>query len=243
MSILDKPQGLVIIGAVSLALAGWFVGHGFAKGREGDRFVEVKGLAEREVTADVALWPLRFAASGSELTAVQQQIVRNTSEVLAFLSRNGIDSSSAEVRELDVFDANSQRYQGPRTGPRFIIQQTVMVRSGSPAVVLAASQRVGELVSVGVVLSSGGEFGYGGPTFLFTKLNDLKPAMIAEATANARAAAEQFARDSRSALGKIKLANQGIFVIMARDQAPGVNEANQIQKTVRVVSTVQYFLK
>jgi hypothetical protein len=92
------------------------------------------------------------------------------------------------------------------------------------------------------VLSSSGEFGNGGPTFIFNGLNALKPALIAEATANARAAAEQFARDSGNALGGIRQANQGVFVILPRDQAPGVQEGSQLRKVVRVVSTVQYLL-
>jgi hypothetical protein len=108
---------------------------------------------------------------------------------------------------------------------------------------MAASQRVSELVAGGVVLSSSGEYGVGGPTFIFTRLNQLKPAMVAEATANAREAAQQFAADSRTGLGGIRQANQGVFVILPRDQAPGVNESGQMQKVVRVVSTVQYFLR
>ena len=96
--------------------------------------------------------------------------------------------------------------------------------------------------AAGVVLSSTGEFGSGGPTYIFNGLNALKPMMIAEATANAREAAEQFARDSGASLGGIRQANQGVFVILPRDQAPGVSEGGQLRKTVRVVSTVQYFL-
>jgi hypothetical protein len=142
-----------------------------------------------------------------------------------------------------VSDAFANRYQPERTGPRYVIQQTLIVRSADPNAVLAASQRVSELVAAGVVLSSSGEFGVGGPTFVFTGLNQLKPKMIAAATANARAAAEQFARDSRTGLGSIRLANQGVFVILPRDQAPGVSEESQLHKTVRVVSTVQYFLR
>ena len=87
-----------------------------------------------------------------------------------------------------------------------------------------------------------GEYGSSGPTYVFTRLNDLKPPMIAEATANARSAAEQFARDSGSAVSGIRQANQGVFVILPRDQAPGINESSQLQKIVRVVSTVQYLL-
>ena len=85
--------------------------------------------------------------------------------------------------------------------------------------------------------------GNGGPTFLFTRLNEIKPPMIAEATASARQAAEQFAKDSQSRLGSIRQANQGVFVILPRDQAPGASEESQRVKTVRVVTTVEYYLR
>ena len=182
-------------------------------------------------------------STGNDLTAAQAQITRNTRQVFAFLSRNGIDTTAVQLQALEVSDAFANRFPGERAGPRYVIQQTVMVRSGKPEVVMAASQRVSELVGAGVVLSSSGEYGIGGPTFIFTRLNQLKPSMVKEATANARAAAEQFAADSRSDLGSIRQASQGIFVILPRDQAPGVNEGAQLQKIVRVVSTVQYFLR
>jgi hypothetical protein len=119
-----------------------------------------------------------------------------------------------------------------------------MVRSQRPDLILAASQQIGELAAIGVVVSSGQERGMGGgPTFVFTGLNKLKPQMIADATARAREAAEQFARDSHSELGGIRTASQGVFAILPRDQAQGISEEGQINKTVRVVSTVEYFLK
>ena len=243
MTFLDRSAVSAAMLALGLTLGGWFIGHGFATGRATDRYVEVKGLAEREVTADLALWPLRYVSTGDDLAAAQAQITRNTRQVFAFLSRNGIDTASVQLQALEVSDAFANRFPGERGGPRYVIQQTVMVRSRSPDVVMAASQRVSELVGAGVVLSSTGEYGIGGPTFIFTRLNQLKPPMVKEATANARAAAEQFAADSRSDLGSIRQANQGVFVILPRDQAPGVNEGAQLQKVVRVVSTVQYFLR
>ena len=230
--------------AVGLIVAGFFVGHGFARGRSTDRYVEVKGLAEREVTATLALWPLRFSAASNDLADAQAQITRGHKAVLAFLERNGIPAGATELQNLQVTDSLTNRFGPERSGPRFIIEQTVMVRSDQPEVVQAASQKVSELVSAGVVLSSGGDYGpFGGPTFIFNGLNELKPAMIAEATASARSAAEQFAGDSGSRLGGIRQANQGVFVILPRDQAPGVNEGAQLRKTVRVVSTIQYFLE
>lgn len=231
-----------IILAAGLALGGLFVGFGFARGRSAERFVEVKGLAEKPVKANLALWPLRFVVSANELAAAQAQATTATSEVLKFLGRHGIQPSSTELQNLQVTDSMTEMYRQDRSGPRFVITQTVMVRSPNIDTVIAASQRVSELVAAGVVLSSSGEFGGTGPTFIFTGLNELKPAMIAEATANAREAAEQFARDSGSSLGGIKQANQGVFVILPRDQAPGVQEGSQPEKIVRVVSTVQYFL-
>jgi hypothetical protein len=109
--------------------------------------------------------------------------------------------------------------------------------------VLAASQRLNELVEAGVVFSSGGEYAATGPSFIFTKLNDLKPEMIAEATSRARDAAEQFARDSKTHVGGIRRANQGVFEILPRDQANGIQEESQVEKTLRVVSTVEYLLE
>jgi hypothetical protein len=229
--------------ALGLALGGGLIGRGFARGRAAEPYVEVKGLAEQEVVADLALWPLRFVATGNDLKATQAEISRESQEVFAFLGRHHVDTAGVQLQGLEVSDAFANRFQPERTGPRYVIQQTLIVRSADPNAVLAASQRVSELVAAGVVLSSSGEFGLGGPTFVFTRLNQLKPKMIAAATANARAAAEQFARDSRTSLGGIRLANQGVFVILPRDQAPGVSEESQLHKTVRVVSTVQYFLR
>ncbi len=239
----DRPLLSSIVLAVGMAVAGWFVGHGFLRGRTAARYVEVKGLAEREVGADLALWPMRFVTTGNDLAVAQTEITRDTREVFTFLARHGVDTAGVQLLALEVSDAEANRFQGERGGTRFVIQQTVMVRSGKPEIVLAASQRVSELVRAGVILSSSGEYGIGGPTFVFTKLNQLKPAMVKEATANARAAAEQFAADSRTTLGDIRYANQGVFVILPRDQAPGVNEGGQLHKIVRVVSTVQYLLE
>jgi hypothetical protein len=240
---LDRTLLPAVLLAVGLAVAGWFVGNGFLRGRTTARYVEVKGLAEREVAADLALWPLRFVATGNDLSVAQTEITRDTREVYSFLGRHGVDTAGVQLLALEVSDAEANRFQGERGGTRFVIQQTVMVRSNEPQVVLAASQRVSELVRSGVILSSSGEYGIGGPTFVFTRLNQLKPTMVKEATANARAAAEQFAADSRTALGDIRYANQGVFVILPRDQAPGVSEGGQLQKIVRVVSTVQYLLE
>jgi len=229
--------------ALGLIIGGAFVGSGFAKARSADRFVTVKGISEREVKADLAIWPIRLVAADDDLTRAHAQLEKSVAQVRQFLQAQNIDTTQIALQDFSVTDAEANQYGGGNRAPRrYIIQQTVVVRSVKPDLVLGASQKVAELVSAGVVLSSGEQYGNGGPTFIFSGLNALKPTMIGEATARARESAEQFARDSHSEVGGIRQASQGVFEILPRDQAQGISEASQIMKTVRVVSTIDYFL-
>jgi hypothetical protein len=226
-----------LVVAFGIAAAGWFVGNGFFQGRASERFVTVKGVAERDVKADIALWPLRFVATHDDLSVARAEIKQSYGSILSFLERQGIDPSKAQLQRLEVTDRLADPYRSGNMQSRYIITQTLMVRSRLPEQIFSAVQAVGELVDAGVILSN-----TGGATYLFTRLSDIKPEMIAEATAKARRAAEQFARDSDSRLGGIRRARQGVFVIRPRDRAPGIMEANQLDKTVRVVSTIEYYL-
>ncbi len=238
----QNSEWALVLVAIGIAVAGWFVGYGFRVGRATDRFVTVKGVAERNVQADVALWPLRFVATNDDLSRAQADIKRSEKEIVAFLDRHGIDPGAVQVQGLEVTDLLANPYRSGPTQSRYIITQTLMVRTQDTERIRLASQDIGELVDAGVVLSSLGGPG-SGPTYLFSGLNDLKPEMIAEATQEARRAAQQFARDSGSQLGGIRQANQGVFVILPRDRAPGIVEESQLEKTVRVVSTVDYYLE
>ncbi|HEU4828671.1 MAG TPA: SIMPL domain-containing protein [Gemmatimonadales bacterium] len=241
---LDRPFLLALTLALGLMLAGWLAGRGIAQVRASDRFVTVKGVAEREVKADLAIWPLHIAVADNSLSAAQRSIGESVTQIRRFLTRHGIDTAQTSLQDFQVIDAYANQYRPPgEIVTRYIVRQTVMVRSDRPDTVLAASQRLSELVDAGVVFTSGGEYAATGPSFIFTKLNDFKPAMIAEATAQAREAAAQFARDAESELGGIRRANQGVFEILPRDQAAGIREESQVYKTLRVVSTVEFLLR
>lgn len=245
---MDRPTLRSLIIALGIALGGLLAGAGFARGRAADRYVTVKGVTEREVRADLAIWPLYLIGADNDLTTAHTKLAKNIAGVRQFLVRHGIDTTQLQLTGFSVADASTNQYVSPeRQGSRYVIRQTMIVRSSNPDQVLAASQQIGELAAIGVAVSSGasGEYGGagGGPTFVFSGLNTLKPPMIAEATARAREAAEQFARDSHSSLGGIRQASQGVFEILPRDQAPGITEGSQINKVVRVVSTVEYSLK
>lgn len=235
-----KAISALILG-ISAIIAAALIGDGLTDLRTGDRYVTVKGVAEREVTADLALWPIRFVATGNSLNAAQEKARSSRDAIQAFLKLQAISQDAVELQRLDVTDTRANPYQNSNGGQQFIINQTLMVRSTDIDRIRQAAQGVSELVDSGVVLSS--DYGPSGPTYLFNGLNDIKPDMIAEATASARKAAAQFARDANTELGGLRRANQGVFQILARDQAPGVMEEQQPVKTVRVVSTVEYYLR
>lgn len=238
----DRSPFSTLVMALALVLAALLVGRGIERFRSADRSVSVKGVAERTVQADVGLWPVRMVAADNDLDAAQRKITRDRHTVLAFLARFGLDSTATELQGFEVADTRANPYQTSVGANRFIITTTLMVRTGDPDRIRQASQRVGDLVAAGVVLTSGGP-GYGGPTYLFTRLNDLKPEMLSEATANARKAAGEFARQSGSRVGGIRRASQGVFEILPRDPAPGFMQEGQMQKTLRVVATVEYELR
>jgi uncharacterized protein len=241
MSSTSAP-GWNLIGSALLGLgmlgAGWLIGHGFQQGRQAEHYVTVKGLAETFVQADLAIWPLRYTATGDDLNQVQATIDADAAEISSFLVRQGLTAEEIQPQRVEVTDLLAQAYRPEGAAEsRFIVAQTILVRTEQVDLVAGLNRATGELVSRGVVLVD-----TGGPTYLFTGLNDIKPQMLADASANAREAAAQFAADVDSSLVGIRRASQGIFEILPRDPAPGIGEAGQIDKKVRVVSTIEYLL-
>ncbi|WP_417824723.1 SIMPL domain-containing protein [Thalassospira lucentensis] len=237
---LVKVAAAVIVG-VAIAGAGWFVGNGIANMRSLDRYVTVKGLAEQNVQADRAVWPITFVATDDVLQTAQAKIEADTKTLIDFLASHGISKEMTELQNLQVTDQLAQSYRSGPIESRYIVNQTIQVRTEDVKAVVAASQDIGKLLQGGIVL--GGQGYNPGPSYMFTGLNDVKPEMIAAATANAREAAAQFAADSGGQLGGIRRATQGLFQILAADGAPNMNEASQINKTVRVVTTMEYLIR
>ncbi|WP_339831042.1 SIMPL domain-containing protein [uncultured Parvibaculum sp.] len=229
-----------VILALGLALGGWFGGQGLVQSRLGDRSVSVKGLSEREVKADLALWGLRFVATGNDLKETQVEIKRNADNVIRFLRSHGFSEDDIERQAPQVTDRLAQNWSSGQVESRFIIAQQIVLRTTDIDRVVKANSESSALVDQGVVLSN--EYGPVRPSYLFTGIAALKPEMIEEATKRAREAAETFAADSGSSLGGIRRAWQGQFEILPRDATPGTQEAEQVVKTVRVVSTIEYLL-
>ena len=225
--------GLIAVGLIG---AGIFVGQGVVNARVGDRSVSVRGVSERDVKADLAVLPLRFTASGDVLSDVQARIDGDLVIVRQFLTAQGYPADAVDLGQLSVADTQSREYASQTGGPRFILAQAVIVRTTDVDRVQQTTRALNELVRQGVVLQD-----FSGPTYVFTKLNEVRPEMIAEATAAARSGAEQFAEDSGTGLGPIRQATQGSFEILSRDEVD--SETSSLNKKVRVVATISYRLR
>lgn len=234
----------VAVLAFGMALAGFFIGNGVYKSLA-RRTVTVKGLAEMDVVADTAVWNIKFNRVGGDLTKVQASIDGDIQKTREFLIENGFKEDEIQNLRITVRDkfagySDAQR-KGEDANDRYVIETGVMVRSGSVNLVDNVSRKMGELVRQGVTVTED----YTGPIYVFNGLNDIKIKMIEMATKNATAAGEQFAKDANAKLGKIQSANQGLFTVTARDQldAWSDNEKQSINKRVRVVTTITFYLR
>lgn len=221
--------------AGGLALAGLFVAGGLADIRKGESVVTVRGVAERDVEADLATWVIATQANGSDLAAVQAKADADAEAVRAFLTANGFTPAEIQPRGSSV----SQYFDSGIGRLNITIRQRFLARTTDIKRMERAFANQAEIIRKGVALDSDGG---GGVSYSFTKLNDVKPAMIAEATKSAREAADQFARDSDTRVGSIRQATQGLFSITGRDGDTGAGSDTPYQK-VRVVTTVEYFLE
>ncbi len=221
-----------LVGA-GLVLLGVVLGSAALDIKEYERTVTVKGLSEQEYPADIVIWPIQFAGADNNLEKLYDTLDESTQKIDAFLVKNGIPADDITVSSPSVTDKSAQSWGDDNATFRFSGQQTVTVYSKDIAAVRAVMGKLSELGKQGIVFTGGYEYQ---TEYLFTRLNEIKPAMVEEATRNAREVARKFAEDSDSKLGKIKRASQGQFVITARDKN------NPHIKKVRVVSTVEYYL-
>ena len=227
-----------ILGAfifIGLASLGYLLGNSAIKFKEYERTVTAKGLSEHEYKADIVIWPIQFNEASNDLTELYSSIETSTSEIKAFLIKNSIDQNEITFSSPSITDKSAQQYgNNSKAEFRYSAFQTVTVYSKNVEGVRKLMSALSELGKKGIVFTGGN---YQTQTeYIFKRLNEVKPKMIAEATKKAREVAQKFAADSQSKLGKIKRASQGQFSITPRDKN------NPHIKKVRVVSTVVYYL-
>ena len=192
----------------------------------------------------MAIWSLQFVVTGNNLSELQNKISGQAQTIVEFLKKRGFAESEISLSPITTNDLLANPYQNANetNGRRFILTQSVEVQTQKVDEVANSLSATNDLISKGIVFTQ--DYNGGSrASFLFTKLNDIKPQMLEEATRNAKEAALQFAKSSGSEVGKIKRASQGVFSIQPRVDADNIRESQQIDKKVRVVSTVEYWLK
>lgn len=225
--------GAAAIVAAGLMVGGFLLGDGLTRAKEADRSVTVRGLAERDVTADLATWTISYSGTASHLAEAQAAVDRDSAAIEGFFRELGFPADALQPTGVNV----SQYTQDGV--PRYTIRQRMSLRSNDIERAQRAVRQQFDLVRRGVVLDEGS-----GMSFTFTKLNEIKPEMVAEATKDARSAAEQFAEDSGTSVGGIKQATQGYFSIDSRDgDGGGWGVSDTPYKKVRVVTTIDFYLR
>jgi len=220
---------------LGLTMLGYLLGNAAIKFKEYERTVTVKGLSEKEYDADIVIWPIQFTEAGNNLEDLYVSIESSTGKIRKLLESNGINEKEISFTTPSITDKSAQQYGNQAKAEfRYTAIQTVTVYSKNIESVRKVMGALSELGKQGIVFTGGN---YQSKTeYIFTRLNEVKPEMIEEATRKAREVAEKFALDSKSTLGKIRKASQGQFSISARDKN------NPHIKKVRVVSTVAYYL-
>jgi len=245
-------KAAMIIAAIAFAvgmIGGTTVlGEAWRDAKKVDRYVTVRGVSEKDVKADLAVWPIRVRVAGNELAEANKSADEARKKVLAFLSDNGVQPEAVASQNQRVEDRQAKDFDQGKAAFRYVVEYTILVRTAEVDKVQKISQMTDKLANAGVVLSSQGNGDHSGPQFMFTQLNAIKPDMMASATKSAREVATQFAEDSGSNLRSIRRASQGLFSINDRDRisagegSGGGSGTSDINKKIRVVVTVDYYI-
>lgn len=230
-------QSAIILGVfflISVLGSAQILSNSAIRFKEYERTVSVKGLSEREVAADTAVWPVRFSIADNDVSNLYATLEKNSQSIRNFLIAAGFSAEEITVGTPIVTDRYAQRWGEQQGNFRYTAEQSLTLYTQKIDLLRATQLRTAELGKQGIVI--GGEDYGQGTQYLFTQLNEIKPAMVEEATRNARLVAEQFAKDSNSQIGKLRRASQGQFTVEDRDST------TPHLKKIRVVSTVDYYL-
>lgn len=208
---------------------------------EKNGYVVVKGSAEKVVKADIAYWTISFTNAGNDLKILKEKNKQDLTNILLFLKENNIKENEYKIVPLELIDMDSREYRDPNQVNRYILTQGVSIITNNVDLLESVSQKLDLLIDKNISIKS--SYGESRPVYKFTKLNNIKQDMLREATLNARKTAEQFATDSDTLVGSIKYANQGVFSIDSRNKGVGFEESFEKEKEVRVVITIEYWLK
>lgn len=239
-----KRNGLLILLSVVIVFLSLYIAMNNLKSP--DRYVTVRGLSERSVRADTAVWTISFSTSDQSIERANERIAKDRLLILDFLKAHRIQDqeiATLETRVIDLFCRGDK--PAPET-PRYQIRSAIRVTSARVLDVQSANAAIGEVMRQGVMI--GAEYDNGpNPVYYFSGLQSLRPEMFSQALKSAHELALQFSRDTQTPLGSIRRAYQGVFEVsglaMGGDYQSSQNELASIDKKVRLVCTIDYILR
>ena len=169
---------------LGLATLGYFISKAAYQVKSADRVVTVKGLAEKEVKADIAIWPISFKETGNDLLTLNSAIENKSRIIVEFLKKRGFEETDITVAPPQLKDLDADQYYNQKTNRfRYIAKSTITVYSKNVDLVRQSISNLDALIKQGIALSSDYE---DQSQYLYTNLNEIKPEMIEQATKNAR---------------------------------------------------------
>jgi hypothetical protein len=235
-----------IIFSIGVLGAGYSVGKGVFLARMMSRTVSVKGLAEQDVKSDLGVWEINYREVGNDLVQIDQRLQHDQQAIIEFLKAQGFEENEIERTPLKMDDRFANIYSQPADQKandyRYVVTAGLSVRTTKVDLIQSSLQATEKLLQQGILLSFDSASIMPNPSYYYTKLDSIRPAMLADATKSARAVAEQFAKDSGSRLAGIQRANQGQFQLMGRD-SNSVSPEGSIYKKVRLVTTIDYSIR
>lgn len=218
-----------LILGIGISLSGYFIASSIRHFHDYTNFISVKGLSEKNVTADNAIWTIGYSVNSATITELYQELQKSQKIIKKFVTSNDIAPDAITYGSISTdktLDDKTQKY-------KFSAYGTMTIVTNEIDKIKSLSQKTLSIISQGVIISNSDV------AYNFTALNEIKPQMLTEATKNAKIAAENFAKNSNVKLGLLKDATQGLFTIKNRDGSYGNTDS---QKIVRVVINAKYFL-
>lgn len=226
-----------IVIAIGIATAGYFVGQTMFNSKVGINTAEVKGLAERRVDSDRAFWRIQYTVSGRDADAITELYDRSkadSAKIVSLLYESGFDDTEVIPGVVDYNRVEFRDEDQNLVDEKYVLRGSIEVETDKVQLVSEARSKLNELIAVGIDIRNNA------PAYYFTGLNDIKPEMLKEATTNARLAANEFAANAGVEVGGIRDARQGGFII--RDVGETYSDTTKIEKDVRVVTTITFYL-
>lgn len=246
----EKPIPAATIKSLGIFLGLVVLGYCIYSTRIQPNYVSVKGLATHEVKANNAVLEIDYREVGANLVTLSQKLTHDQDQVTNFLKSKGFSDTEMQPIAAKVNDAFANSYGSSGNSTelakhRYTVTGGVIIHSTNVDLIQQTSQQTSSLLAAGVPISFDTTL-YPNPSYFYSSLDSIRPAILAEATQSARLVAEQFAKDSNSQIGNIRRANQGQFQIMSRDSDEAGNSQQQlssIYKKIRLVTTVDYYLE